>query len=367
MIYTNHSEDKQMSSTWGKNLKISIFGESHGQAIGVTIDGLQPNFVLDMNEISKYMAKRKPGGQFATPRKEDDLPQILSGVFNGKTTGAPLTAVIFNNNTKSGDYDQMSQVARPGHADYTAFVKYEGANDYRGGGHFSGRLTACLVFAGAVCSQILKSQGIDIVAHISSIANIKDKPFDMFVSDDVKQKLDSDYPVIDDEAGEKMKEAVSLAREEGDSVGGTVECMVLGLPAGVGSPMFDGVENKIASIMFGVPAVKGIEFGLGFESAKVKGSQNNDEFFVEDDQIKTKTNNCGGILGGISNGMPITFKVAFKPTPSISKMQNTIDFKTNQNATIEVKGRHDPCVVMRATPVVTAVTAIAVLDLLYEI
>lgn len=367
MIYTNHSEDKQMSSTWGKNLKISIFGESHGQAIGVTIDGLQPNFALDMNEIAKYMAKRKPGGELSTPRSEDDLPQILSGVFNGKTTGAPLTAVIYNNNTKSADYEQMSHVARPGHADYTAYIKYDGANDYRGGGHFSGRLTACLVFAGAVCSQILKSQGIDIFAHIASIADINDKPFDICVSDEIKQKLDCNYPVIDEEAGLQMKNAVSLAREEGDSVGGTVECMVTGLPAGVGSPMFDGVENKIASIIFGIPAVKGIEFGLGFESAKVKGSQNNDEFFVEDDMVTTKTNNCGGILGGITNGMPVVFKVAFKPTPSISKKQNTIDFKTGQNTTIEVKGRHDPCVVMRATPVVTAVTAIAVLDLLYEI
>ena len=356
-----------MSSTWGKNVKISVFGESHGQAIGVTIDGLQPNFPLDMTEIKKYMAKRKPGGDLATPRKEDDLPQILSGVFNGKTTGAPLTAIIYNNNTKSVDYDEISHCARPGHADYTAYVKYEGANDYRGGGHFSGRLTACLVFAGAVCSQILKSQGIEVVGHISSVFDINDLPFELCVSEQTKQKLDCDFPVIDDVAGQKMKEAIAKAREQGDSLGGTVECMITGLPAGVGSPMFDGVENKIASIIFGIPAVKGIEFGLGFESAKVFGSQNNDEFFVDQDEVKTKTNNCGGVLGGITNGMPVTFKVAFKPTPSISKIQNTIDFKTNQNTTIQTKGRHDPCVVLRATPVVTAVASIAVLDLLYEI
>ena len=356
-----------MSSTWGKNVKISVFGESHGQAIGVTIDGLQPNFALDMAEIKKYMAKRKPGGELATPRSEDDLPQILSGVFNGKTTGAPLTAIICNNNTKSDDYDEISHCARPGHADYTAYVKYDGANDYRGGGHFSGRLTACLVFAGAVCSQILKSQGIEVVGHISSVFDINDLPFELCVSEQTKQKLDCDFPVIDDVAGQKMKEAIAKAREQGDSLGGTVECMITGLPAGVGSPMFDGVENKIASIIFGIPAVKGIEFGLGFESAKVFGSQNNDEFFVDQDEVKTKTNNCGGVLGGITNGMPVTFKVAFKPTPSISKIQNTIDFKTNQNTTIQTKGRHDPCVVLRATPVVTAVAAIAVLDLLYEI
>jgi len=356
-----------MSSTWGKNLKISIFGESHGKAIGVTIDGLQPNFALDMDEIAKYMAKRKPGGEFATPRKEDDLPEILSGVFEGKTTGAPLTAIIYNTNTKSGDYQNVSQCARPGHADYTAYVKYDGANDYRGGGHFSGRLTACIVFAGAVCSQILKSKGIDIFAHISSIADVCDKPFDMYVSDEIKQKLDCDYPVIDDLAGQKMKKVVSQARQEGDSVGGTVECMVTGLPAGVGSPMFDGVENKIASIIFGIPAVKGIEFGLGFEASKVRGSQNNDQFYMDGEVAKTKTNNCGGILGGITNGMPVTFKVAFKPTPSIAKAQNTIDFKAKQDTVIEVGGRHDPCVVMRATPVVTAATAIAVLDLLCEI
>ena len=356
-----------MSSTWGKNVNVSIFGESHGQAIGVTINGLPSGFALDMAEINKYMAKRKPGGNLATPRSEDDLPVILSGVFEGKTTGAPLTAIIYNKNTKSGDYDNISHCARPGHADYTAFVKYNGANDYRGGGHFSGRLTACIVFAGAVCSQILKSQGIEIFAHISSINNVKDIAFGIDVSDEIKEKLNCNFPVIDDVAGENMKQRVSVASALGDSVGGTIECMVTGLPAGMGSPMFDGVENKIASIMFGIPAVKGIEFGLGFESANLFGSQNNDEFYVDGDAIKTKTNNCGGVLGGITNGMPVVFRVAFKPTPSIAQKQNTIDFKTNQNTTIEVNGRHDPCVVLRATPVVTAAASIAILDLLYEI
>ncbi|MBR2302495.1 MAG: chorismate synthase [Clostridia bacterium] len=356
-----------MSSTWGKNVNVSIFGESHGQAIGVTINGLPAGFALDMAELQRYMAKRKPGGNLATPRSEDDLPVILSGVFNGKTTGAPLTAVIYNKNTKSGDYENISHCARPGHADYTAYVKYNGANDYRGGGHFSGRLTACIVFAGAVCSQILKSQGIEIFAHISSISDVNDTPFEMVVCDEIKSKLDCDFPVINDLAGQQMKERVKNALEQSDSVGGTVECMATGLPAGIGSPMFDGVENKIASIMFGIPAVKGIEFGAGFESAKMFGSQNNDEFYIDGDVAKTKTNNCGGVLGGITNGMPVTFKVAFKPTPSIAQKQQTIDFKTDQNTTIEVKGRHDPCVVMRATPVVTAATAIAILDLLYEI
>lgn len=355
-----------MSSTWGKNVKISIFGESHGQAIGVVIDGLQAGVSLDFDEIARFMAKRRPGGAFATPRKEDDLPQILSGVFDGKTTGAPLAAVICNNNTKSGDYDEMSRCARPGHADYTAFVKYGGANDYRGGGHFSGRLTACITFAGAVCSQILRDMGVSVLSHILSIGSAEDEKFGLYADEQTARKLDCGFPVINDGAKAKMQEEIQRAREEKDSVGGVVECMVSGVPAGYGSPMFDGAENKIASIVFGIPAVKGVEFGLGFDAAKTRGSQNNDEFFMDGNDVRTKTNNCGGILGGITDGMPIVFRAAFKPTPSIAAEQNTVDFKHGKNTLLSVKGRHDPCVVARAAPVVSAVAAIAVLDMMYE-
>ena len=356
-----------MSSMWGKNLKISIFGESHGEAIGVTVDGLQAGFPLDFDLINAEMQKRKPGGKLATPRKEDDMPVILSGVFEGKTTGAPLTAVIYNKNTKSSDYEKMSHIARPGHADYTAFVKYNGANDYRGGGHFSGRLTACLVFAGAVCQQILKSQGIDVTVHIKSISNVEDESFGIEITDELISRLnESCFPLIDQSKRELMENEIALAASQKDSVGGVIECAVVGLPAGVGSPMFDGVENKIASIVFGIPAVKGIEFGLGFGAAKVRGSQNNDEFLIDGEKIKTKTNNCGGILGGITNGMPVVFRAAFKPTPSIAKQQNTVDFLKKENVVTQVVGRHDPCVVVRAAPVVKAAAAIAILDLLSE-
>ncbi len=355
-----------MSSIWGKNVQISIFGESHGKAIGVTINGLQAGFPLDTEEIAKYMARRKASGTLSTPRKEDDLPEIISGVFEGKTTGAPLTAIIYNNNTKSSDYEAIKTLARPGHADYTAFVKYHGANDYRGGGHFSGRLTACIVFAGAVCSQILKSMGIDVSAHIASIGKVNDVPFSLYASDELKVKLSDGFPVINDDVAAPMQEEIANAAADKDSVGGVIECMVSGIRAGIGSPMFDGVENKIASIIFGIPAVKGIEFGLGFAASKLRGSENNDEFSLYNGAIRTNTNNCGGVLGGITNGMPIVFRAAFKPTPSIARLQHTVDVKTNENAVLEIKGRHDPCVVVRAVPVVTAATAIAVLDLLSE-
>ncbi len=355
-----------MSSMWGKNIKISVFGESHGKAIGVTVDGLPAGFEPDMDKVAKYMARRRPGGDLSTPRKESDMPDIVSGMFRGKLTGAPLTALIYNCDTKSGDYDQMSAKARPGHADYTAYVKYNGANDYRGGGHFSGRLTACLVFAGAICAQILEEQGITIAAHISEIGGVKDEPFGLTVSGGLVKKLTEGFPVIDDAAGEKMRARIAEAAADKDSVGGSVECVVSGVPAGVGSPMFDGVENKIASLVFGIPAVKGVEFGLGFGYAAARGGQVNDAFRMDGDEVVTATNNCGGVLGGITDGMPIVFRAAFKPTPSIARKQRTVDFVNGADAEIEIKGRHDPCVVVRAVPVVEAAAAIAVLDLLYE-
>lgn len=355
-----------MSSMWGKNIKISVFGESHGKAIGVTIDGLPAGFQPDMGKVAEYMAKRRPGGEYSTPRKEADLPDVISGMFEGKFTGAPLTALVYNTDTKSGDYALMAYKARPGHADYTAYVKYNGANDYRGGGHFSGRLTACLTFAGALCEQVLNSQGITITAHVAEIGGVKDTPFGIDVDDALLQKLNCAFPVIDCEAKEKMQNVISAAAADKDSVGGVVECMIKGLPAGVGSPMFDGVENKIASLVFGIPAVKGVEFGLGFGYGEARGSAVNDAFVMRDGDVATITNNCGGILGGITDGMPVVFRAAFKPTPSIAKKQKTVDFKEDVDTEIEIKGRHDPCVVVRAVPVVTAAAAIAVLDLLYE-
>lgn len=281
-------------------------------------------------------------------------------------TGAPLCAVIENTNTKSGDYGNLLNCPRPGHSDYTAFVKYNASNDIRGGGHFSGRLTAPIVFAGAICRQILEKKGIKIAAHIASIGNISDKSFNpVFIDDSLIEKLNnSRFALIDDSAEDKMRAEVESARLSQDSIGGTVECAVSGIEAGFGEPMFDGVEGVIAKAVFGVPAVKGIEFGKGFELAKMRGSQSNDPFEYKDGRVVTKTNNCGGILGGITNGMPVIFKAAVKPTASISIEQDTVDLQKKENARLVVKGRHDPCIVPRAVPVIEAVTAVAIINLL---
>lgn len=356
-----------MSSMWGNKIKISIFGESHGKAIGVTIDGLPAGEMLDLDYIAGFMARRAPGRQVgSTPRKEADIPEILSGVVDGVITGAPLTAVIYNSNQHSSDYSDLECIPRPGHADYAADIRYNGANDIRGGGHFSGRLTAPLTFAGAICCNILKTQGISIGAHIYSVKEELDIPFDPVNIDEETLELISsrDFPVIDENKGEKMKETIADARQEQDSVGGIIECAAVGIPAGVGDHMFDGVENRIASIMFGVPAVKGIEFGAGFKATKMYGSQNNDCFCEKDGEIKTVTNNAGGILGGMTTGMPLIFRVAIKPTPSISKAQKTLNFDTFEEVELKIKGRHDSCIVPRAVPVIEAAAAIAILDML---
>lgn len=356
-----------MSSTWGEKVKISIFGESHGNGIGVVIDGLPSGFKVDMDKVLCQMARRAPGkDKTATPRKESDLPKILSGMLSDTTTGAPLCAVIENTNTKSGDYSGLLDCPRPGHSDYTAFVKYGGFNDIRGGGHFSGRLTAPIVFAGAVCGQILESKGINIAAHISSIADISDDEFDSVNTDLslIKRLNNSSFALINEAVEPKMREAVEKARMSLDSVGGTVECIITGVNAGFGEPMFGGVEGVISSIIFGIPAVKGIEFGKGFELTKMLGSQSNDAFCYKGADVVTKTNNCGGILGGITNGMPIVFKTAIKPTPSIAKEQDTVNLVTKENAKLSVHGRHDPCIVPRAVPVIEAAAAVAIMNIL---
>ncbi len=355
-----------MSSFWNNNITVSIFGESHGPGIGVVIDRLPPGETVDPEYIREFMARRAPKKDgTTTSRAESDMPNILSGVCNGKTTGTPLAAVIANSDTHSSDYGNISRLARPGHADYTGALRYKGFNDVRGGGHFSGRLTAPLCFAGAVCAQILERRGIYTGAHIVQIHNIKDKLFDPcnIDRDTIVNLRHRKFPTLSPKKGEAMREDILRARDSLDSVGGIVECAVINVPAGVGSPIFDGIENSISQLIFGIPAVKGIEFGVGFGAVKLLGSQCNDEFYVDDHgHVKTKSNNHGGILGGISSGMPIIFRVAFKPTPSIAQPEETIDYSAMTNEVIEIKGRHDPCVVARAVPCVEAAANIAVLS-----
>ena len=348
-----------MSEVYGENIQISIFGQSHAPAIGVTIEGLPAGEAVDLDELKAFLARRAPGNNaWSTPRKEADEPEIQCGLANGKTCGAPLTAIIRNQNVRSGDYANLRTVPRPGHADYTAYVKYDGSADMSGGGHFSGRLTAPLCIAGGICKQILKREGIEIKARIQAIGGIED-PGDLLT-----QEIAADFPVINAEAGQKMQECIAKALSEGDSVGGIIECVVTGLPVGLGGPLFDGMEGRISQAVFGIPAVKGIEFGVGFAAAKLRGSENNDAFCMKDGKVQTETNRCGGILGGITNGMPLVFRAAFKPTPSIAKAQKSVDLTTGEETTLEIKGRHDPCIVPRAVPCVEAAAAIAVYDAL---
>ncbi|MBO4865960.1 MAG: chorismate synthase [Ruminococcus sp.] len=359
-----------MSSTWKNNISFTVFGESHGPAIGVCMDNVPPGESIDVDKIYKFMARRAPKKDGTTTmRNEKDIPQIISGFHNGKTTGTPLVAMIANSDQHSQDYNNLSKLARPGHADYTGALRYRGFNDIRGGGHFSGRLTAPLCFAGAVAQQILEKRGIYIGAHISEIHGITDKSFDPINTSrqDIIDLKEKDFPVIIDVQGNEMKKEILNARENQDSVGGIIECIAINVPAGIGSPIFDGLENSIAQLIFGIPAIKGLEFGAGFDVAKMTGSENNDEFYVNERGIVvTKTNNHGGILGGISSGMPITLKVAVKPTPSISQPQETIDYSAMKNETLVVKGRHDPCIVARAVPCVEAAVSLAVLSHMLE-
>ncbi len=356
-----------MSCNFGNNIKLTIFGQSHSEAIGAVIDGLPAGFEIDSEKISAFMARRAPGkNDLSTPRQEADEVKILSGIVDGKTCGAPICAIIENTNTRSGDYDKLRSLPRPAHSDFAAFMKHNGFNDIRGGGNFSGRLTAPLCFAGAVCMQILEEKGIRIGAHISSIGKTDDKKFDAVNvnSADFDSILAKSFPVIDDEQGELMRKEIYDAKGNGDSVGGTVECAVVGMPAGIGDPIFDGIENRISAAVFGIPAVKGIEFGAGFESSRLLGSENNDDFICDNGKIVTETNNHGGILGGISSGMPIVFRCAIKPTPSIAKEQKSVNLATNEAENLVIGGRHDPCIVPRAVPCVEAAAAVVIADYL---
>ena len=349
-------------------MRYSIFGESHGPAIGVVLEQVPPGLVLDREAISKEMARRAPGkSPLSTARKEADVPEFLSGVFDGKTTGTPLCAIIHNSDHHSKDYAKTRFLARPSHGDYTGFVRYQGCNDYRGGGHFSGRLTAPLVFAGAVAKQLLAQRGITVGAHISQIGTVKDKSFaDTQLTPTLFQTLsEKAFPTVDDQAGAAMQAEILQAREELDSIGGAIQCAVLGLPVGVGSPDLGcNVEGVLAQHLFAVPAVKGISFGAGFAFASMRGSQANDPFYMDGGQVKTRTNHSGGVNGGISNGMPVLFQVAIRPTPSIGQEQNTINFSTMEDAKLTIQGRHDPCIVHRAVPVIEAAAALAICELL---
>jgi len=357
-----------MSSQYGKKLKISVFGQSHGKGIGVTVEGLPSGERIDRDQLMAFMARRAPGqSNLTTSRREKDEPKFLSGLENDTTCGFPLCAVIENTDTRSGDYAGLTKTPRPGHADYTALLRYGDSVDMRGGGHFSGRLTAPLCIIGGIAKQILARRGIYVGAHIKAIAGMQDESFPLYPTKEIFDTVAAkSLAVIDDKAGEQMRAEIEKASAELDSVGGIVECAVIGMPAGIGSPMFDGIENRIAQAIFGISAVKGVEFGAGFKAAEMRGSENNDPFTVKDGKIVTETNNCGGILGGISNGMPIVVRAAFKPTPSIARAQQTVNTETLEPATLEIKGRHDPCIVVRAVPVVEAVVATVILDMLME-
>lgn len=367
-----------MSGVWGRHLQISLFGESHGPGIGVVMGGLPSGLALDMEKVAGALARRAPGRDaVSTARKEADQPEILSGLYQGKTTGTPLAALIRNQDAHSEDYEDMARLMRPGHGDFPGWKRYKGFADPRGGGHFSGRLTAPLVFAGAVAQQILEEKGIMVCAHIQSIAQVEDLSYAKALGqkNDLRDVLDEPIrqalqemrlPVLDPTCREAMEGAILEAKAAGDSVGGVVECAVLGLPPGVGEPFFDSVESVLASLLFSIPGVKGLEFGLGFEMTRRRGSQCNDPYYLDQGQVKTRTNHQGGILGGITNGAPLLFRVAMRPTPSISMPQETVDLLHHKETVIQIKGRHDPCIVPRAVPVIEAAAALAVCDLLKE-
>lgn len=359
-----------MGSTWGNQLKISVFGESHGQGIGVVIDGFPAGLAYDPALIGRELARRAPGqSSLTTSRKEEDKPIILSGMLDGTTTGAPICIMIPNNDTHSKDYENLRTVPRPSHSDYTGQLRYRGYNDIRGGGHFSGRLTAPIVFAGALCKDFLrKNHNIEIGSHIYSVGKAADRPFDPVNTDrELLARLQQEaLPLLNHDVQEEIRETVEQARKELDSVGGIIECAVVGASAGIGSPMFQNVESRIASMLYSVPAVKGVEFGSGFAVTGMRGSEANDCYIMENGSIRTGTNHNGGISGGITTGMPIIVRAAIKPTPSISREQSTLNLETGLEEKLQIHGRHDPCIAMRAPVVIEAAVAVAMMDLYLE-
>ena len=357
-----------MSSEFGNLLKISVFGQSHGKAIGVVVDGLPAGEAIDLEELDRFLDRRRTGkNRLSTARKESDVPVFLSGLENGVTCGAPLCAVIENSDQHSSDYRELRDKPRPGHADYTAYVKWKGQADMRGGGHFSGRLTAPLCVAGGIAKQILARRGVYVGAHLWSVGTERDTPFPLRPTRELFESVAAKpFPVLDDQAGERMQSLILEARQAQDSVGGVIECAATGMPAGLGDPMFGGVENRLASALFGIPAVKGVEFGDGFAAARAHGSENNDPFIMEGGRVAAETNHAGGIMGGITSGMPIVLRTAMKPTPSIARPQRTVSLSAGADTELVIHGRHDPCIAHRAVPVVEAVTAAVLLDLLLE-
>ena len=354
-----------MSSTYGERFRLTIFGQSHAPAIGVTIEGLPAGVAVDEARLQQFLARRAPGqGRTTTSRKEPDTPEFLSGLVDGRTCGAPLTAIIRNTNTRSQDYDNLRDCPRPGHADYPAQVKFGGYQDVAGGGHFSGRLTAPLCIAGGIAIQLLEKLGVTVAAHIQSIGSVDDDSFDLagVNAAQLQALLQKPFPVLRDGAAEEMRSAILAAKSNLDSLGGVIECAAVGVPAGWGDPMFGGMENRIAQMVFGIPAIRGIEFGLGFPAARLTGSRHNDPYYMDGAAVRTRTNRHGGILGGITSGMPVVFRAAVKPTASIAQRQESVSLSQKADAPLEVHGRHDPCIVPRAVPVMEAAAAIALLD-----
>ncbi len=354
-----------MKNTFGQSVSVTLFGESHGMAIGAVIDGLAPGIDVDENFIEAQLSKRRPAGKTGTARREADKFQILSGVFEGKTTGTPICIIIPNEDTKSRDYAKTRFLARPGHADFTANIKYHGFEDFRGGGHFSGRITAALVAAGAIAISALRDKGIYIGTHIKRCAGVSDREFEN-LNNDIEKLNFMDFAVLDDAAKDIMIKKIENAASEGDSVGGVLETAVSGVPAGVGEPWFDTAESVLSHMLFSIPAIKGVEFGAGFAVSDMRGSENNDAVRCQNGKVITETNNSGGINGGITNGMPIIIKCAVKPTPSIYKKQNTVDFLKMENAELQIEGRHDPAIVHRARVVADSAVALALCDMLSQ-
>ncbi len=352
-----------MKNGFGNTITVTLFGESHGEQIGAVLDGIAPGIEVDMEFMRRQLELRKPHGKISTQRIETDEPHIVSGAFEGKTTGTPICILFENANTKSKDYSKTKNLMRPGHADFTAIEKYHGFADYRGGGHFSGRLTTPIVAAGAILIQALQKKGIYIGSHIQSCGPYQDQPFTDYERE-IALVNEKRFPVLNEQAAEQMHAYMLQAADEGDSVGGILETVVIGMPAGVGEPWFDSMESMLSHALFSIPAVKGVEFGEGFAFAKLMGSQANDAFEVRDEKVFTKTNHNGGINGGITNGMPICFKTVVKPTPSIYKQQETINVETMENVTLQIEGRHDPAIIHRARVVVDSMTAIVLADML---
>lgn len=355
---------------FGKNIHLTIFGQSHSSAIGAVLEGIPAGYRVDLGQVETFMARRAPGhDELATPRKEADKPIILSGIVDGVTCGAPVAMIIENTDTRSGDYEQQRNVPRPMHSDYVAHMRFGGVNDVRGGGQFSGRLTAPLCFAGAICLQLLEAKGVTVGSHILSIGDVTDEPFDPVTvnSETLNVVRTKPFPVIRDEAGVAMRSLIADVNAQNDSIGGVIECVAVGVPAGLGDPMFDGLENRLAQALFAIPAVKGVDFGAGFASAGMRGSSHNDPFEIAaDGSVRTRTNNHGGILAGISTGMPVLMRVAFKPTSSIGLEQDSVSLSEKRNVKLIIKGRHDPCIVLRANPAVEAAVALVLADLMLD-